>query len=216
MRTGLILLLLSALIALSVSYNLVNDLPNDDKVKVDFYYESLCPYCQQYMVGSLKTAANTKDFWKICDFNLYPYGNARRAKVGESWNFTCQHGVRECEGNLIETCAIKLFDKYTQALPFIICLETNSNDWTSQGKKCASQIGIDWNKISSCATSSTGINYEVEMAIATESLQPAHTYVPWVVVNGAHSQSTESSVISNMVRYVCSIYRGPEKIDACK
>ena len=31
-----------------------------DKVKVDFYYESLCPYCQQYMERSLKIAAATK------------------------------------------------------------------------------------------------------------------------------------------------------------
>ena len=53
------------------------------------------------------------------------------------------------------------------------------------------------------------------MAVATETLIPAHTYVPWVVVNGAHTQSTESAVQSNMVRYVCSIYSGPEKIDAC-
>jgi interferon gamma-inducible protein 30 len=54
------------------------------------------------------------------------------------------------------------------------------------------------------------------MAIQTENLVPAHTYVPWVVVNGAHSQSTESAVEANMVRYVCSIYKGTEKIDACK
>ena len=46
------------------------------------------------------------------------------------------------------------------------------------------------------------------MAVATENLQPAHTYVPWVVVNGAHSQTTESAVQANMVRYVCSIYKG--------
>lgn len=30
------------------------------KVKVDFYYESLCPYCQQYIQKSLKVAASTK------------------------------------------------------------------------------------------------------------------------------------------------------------
>ena len=47
------------------------------------------------------------------------------------------------------------------------------------------------------------------MATATEALVPAHTYVPWVVVNNQHTSSAESAVISNMVRYVCSIYRGP-------
>lgn len=135
---------------------------------------------------------------------------------GSSWSFTCQHGVRECEGNFIETCALKLYDKYSQALPFIICLESNSSDWTTQGKKCASQLGLDWNAISSCSTSQTGVNYEVEMAVATEKLNPAHTYVPWIVVNGVHSQSIENSIQTNMVRYVCSIYKGTEKIAACK
>lgn len=32
----------------------------DGKVKIDFYYESLCPYCQQYIERSLKVAASTK------------------------------------------------------------------------------------------------------------------------------------------------------------
>jgi len=50
------------------------------------------------------------------------------------------------------------------------------------------------------------------MAIATESLQPPHTYIPWIVVNGVHSESAESAVISNMVRYVCSVYTGQVKI----
>jgi interferon gamma-inducible protein 30 len=215
MNKTVALLVLACLACVSVGYNLVN-MPNDDRVKVDFYFESLCPYCQQYMVGALKTAANTADFWKICDFNLYPYGNARRQQNGSSWSFTCQHGVRECEGNFIETCALKLYDKYTQALPFIICLETNSNDWTAQGKKCAQQLSLDWNAISTCATSSAGVNYLVEMAVATENLVPAHTYVPWVVVNGVHSASSENAVQANMVRYVCSIYKGTEKIAACK
>lgn len=31
-----------------------------EKVKVDFYYESLCPYCQQFIEKSLKQAAATK------------------------------------------------------------------------------------------------------------------------------------------------------------
>lgn len=55
-----------------------------------------------------------------------------------------------------------------------------------------------------------------EYAVKTESLSPAHTYVPWIVVNGKHSTSSENAIISNMVRYVCSIYTGSERIDACK
>ena len=85
-----------------------------------------------------------------------------------------------------------------------------------QGKKCATQYGLDWEKINSCATSKQGRQYVAEVADATDKLQPAHTYVPWIVVNGAHSSSSESSVQSNMVKYVCSIYKGSLKVDACK
>ena len=53
-----------ALLVLLVSasaFTIQQDLaPNDDRVKIDFFYESLCPYCQQFINGALKTAANTK------------------------------------------------------------------------------------------------------------------------------------------------------------
>ena len=152
-------LLLCLFVAVTLSTPLIRS--DGGKVKVDFYYESLCPYCQQFMEKSLKIAASTKDFWKICDFNLYPYGNARRAQNGSSWSFTCQHGIKECQGNFIETCAIKQYDFYSQALPFIICLEANSTDWNSQGIKCANGLSMDWNRISSCSKSEEGVNYLV-------------------------------------------------------
>jgi hypothetical protein len=53
-------LVLIATISIAFAFNLEVQEPNDDRVKIDFYFESLCPYCQQYIVGSLKTAANTK------------------------------------------------------------------------------------------------------------------------------------------------------------
>ena len=121
----------------------------------------------------------------------------------------------------METCAIKLYpdEFYTKSLPFLLCLESgasNSTDWNAKGKTCASQNNLDWNSISQCTTSKQGNDWQAEFATKTEDLVPAHTYVPWVVVNGAHSQSSESAIESNMVRYVCSIYKGTEQIAACQ
>lgn len=59
-----VLLLLACLLACAFTFNIRSN-PNDDRVKIDFYYESLCPYCQQYIERSLKVAASTKVF-------LYP------------------------------------------------------------------------------------------------------------------------------------------------
>lgn len=60
MNKILYIAVLALLLQLAPAMNLVTYTPNDDKVKVDFYFESLCPYCQQYIVGSLKKAAATK------------------------------------------------------------------------------------------------------------------------------------------------------------
>lgn len=45
----------SLLLVLATAYPLIKT--DGGKVKVDFYFESLCPYCQQYMERSLKIAA---------------------------------------------------------------------------------------------------------------------------------------------------------------
>ncbi len=96
-----IIIFAAFLLVCSLGFTINNIVTDDGRVKIDFYYESLCPYCQQYMERSLKVASQTKvdyliiqDFWKICDFNLYPYGNAHRTKNGSSWDFNCQHGPR--------------------------------------------------------------------------------------------------------------------------
>jgi hypothetical protein len=62
-----ITLLLACLLVCALSFtfnrNIVTE--DDDRVKIDFYYESLCPYCQQYMERSLKVAASTKVLFYI-------------------------------------------------------------------------------------------------------------------------------------------------------
>lgn len=128
-----VLAVLVALLAVAAAFEIRTvDQPNDDKVHIELYYESLCPYCQAFIKGSLKNAFNTKDIWQIADFRAWPYGNARTVANGSSWSFTCQHGPNECVGNIIEACVLNMYDWYTQALPFIICIEENPSNWTAR------------------------------------------------------------------------------------
>ncbi len=53
------------------------------------------------------------------------------------------------------------------------------------------------------------------MAAKTESLSPTHTYVPWVTVNGEHNVADENAIMSDMVHFVCTHYKGTVKIAAC-
>jgi thiol-disulfide isomerase/thioredoxin len=57
-----IVLLVTLLFVATFAFKLDKIRADDGKVKVDFYYESLCPYCQQFIERSLKQAAATKVF----------------------------------------------------------------------------------------------------------------------------------------------------------
>jgi interferon gamma-inducible protein 30 len=56
-----------------------------------------------------------------------------------------------------------------------------------RGAKCATQYGLNWTSISQCSTSAQGNQWQYEMAAATDKLNPKHTYVPWITVNGGHN-----------------------------
>lgn len=55
-----VIILGALLLVCSLSFTINNIVTDDGRVKIDFYYESLCPYCQQYIERSLKVAASTK------------------------------------------------------------------------------------------------------------------------------------------------------------
>ncbi len=55
-----VLIFAALLLATCLSFSISPSVAADGKVKIDFFYESLCPYCQQFIQRSLKVAANTK------------------------------------------------------------------------------------------------------------------------------------------------------------
>lgn len=204
-------LVLAALLAVSLAISI----PNDDRVLIELYEESLCPDCLSFLLSSFKKAINTADIYKIADIRIYPYGNARWAKNGSTYSFTCQHGVKECQGNIIEVCALQLYDHEQYGNKFILCFESNTTDWTASGQKCATQLGMDWSKIAACSTSDQGRQWQYDVAVATDKLSPAHQYVPWITVNGQHSTTNEDAILNNMLGFICKTYKGPVKIAAC-
>lgn len=50
-------------------------------------------------------------------------------------------------------------------------------------QKCAGLASMDWDKIDSCYKGSQGYNLELMYSKETDSLDPPHTYVPWVTLN---------------------------------
>ena len=65
----------------------------------------------------------------MADVFMVPYGNAHWAASGDSWTFTCQHGVNECAYNQIESCSNFYISNPLTAFNFIKCVEANDSKW---------------------------------------------------------------------------------------
>ncbi|XP_003369544.1 gamma interferon inducible lysosomal thiol reductase family protein [Trichinella spiralis] len=96
----------------------------DMKIKLTLLYETLCPDCQEFILNTLQ-----RYDWKYgqdsVDFNLIPYGNARRTQLNNTWTKQCQHGPVECALNKVPGCSICKQVYVGKWFPLIVCF----NEW---------------------------------------------------------------------------------------
>ena len=182
-------------------------------IKIELYYESLCPGCRALILKQLFPTYEKLQSSGILEIGLYPYGNANEINKDGKWYFTCQHGIVECEVNLLEACALHMLRHPTQFMPFIHCIESNPS--LANAKICADKLKLEWQPLSRCYKGEEGNHLQHELAVKTDALNPPHKYVPWVVANGVHTEAIQESVMSDLMHFVCETYTGV-KPDACK
>ncbi|XP_010937929.1 gamma-interferon-responsive lysosomal thiol protein isoform X1 [Elaeis guineensis] len=171
------------------------------KVPLALYYETLCPYCSNFIVNYLAKIFEN-GLIDIIELDLIPYGNAR---IGSNDTISCQHGPNECVLNTVEACAITAWPDVSEHFSFIYCVESlvmehKYLEWES----CFSKTGLDSNAVLDCYKSGYGKKLELHYAAQTDSLQPPHTYVPWVVVDGQPLYDD----YRNFEAYICKAYDG--------
>ncbi|XP_047445041.1 gamma-interferon-inducible lysosomal thiol reductase [Mugil cephalus] len=182
----------------------------DGAVEVVLYYESLCPGCRLFLTEVLfPTWLMLNDIMSV---GLVPYGNAQEKPDGKKYTYECQHGPQECLGNMIETCIMNMSQL---AFPIIFCMES-SPDVINNAKTCAGVYDpkLDWGKVMSCVNGDLGNQLMHQNALDTKALSPAHQYVPWVTVNGEHTEELQDKAVSSLFMLVCNLYKGP-KTKAC-
>mmetsp|Transcript_32750 Transcript_32750/g.48498 ORF Transcript_32750/g.48498 Transcript_32750/m.48498 type:complete len:255 (+) Transcript_32750:118-882(+) len=198
----------------------------DDKVKVELYYESQCPGCRDLITKSFHDAFTTEGFLKMADVTFVPFGNARESdgENGALFTYDCQHGPSECTYNLIEACLIDKVKCPHQRFKFINCIEKNDENRSPDPSvfdvvlnACAfSAVDDDVvAAISKCYKGKEGNALMHELASKTLGLDPPHEYVPWVVAQGDHDEDVQNQIQESLLDYVCSVYEGPNKSEAC-
>ncbi|KAM4552879.1 gamma-interferon-inducible lysosomal thiol reductase [Odontesthes bonariensis] len=175
-------------------------------VQVALYYESLCPGCRLFLTEMLfPTWLLLNDIMSV---SLVPYGNAQEKPDGQKYTFACQHGEQECLGNMIEACILNMT---SMAFPIIFCMES-STDVISAADSCVKLYApeLSMEKLKSCVGGDLGNQLMHQNALQTRALNPPHQYVPWVTINGEHTDSLQEKAQSSLFTLVCGLYKGPK------
>lgn len=182
-----------------------------EPVKLELYYESLCPGCRRFITSMLYPSSVL--LGDIMEITLVPYGNAQETFDGDKYIFTCQHGEEECAGNMIEACLLNL--SQSDAFLTIFCMES-SDDPIKAAQSCVELFSPDlgWKEVMECVNGKSGNQIMHQNALKTQALKPPHKYVPWITVNGVHTEELQDKAVSALVPLVCDLYTG-EKPAIC-
>lgn len=108
---------------------------SSNSIKMDVFIMSYCPFGRRFVLNALPKIVET---YPDIDWDVYFIVS----KQGEE--FSSMHGERELEENMREACIIDIYGKETW-LKFAQCFYSKNNF-----AECASQNGIDAQKIENC------------------------------------------------------------------
>ncbi|KAK6943193.1 Gamma interferon inducible lysosomal thiol reductase GILT [Dillenia turbinata] len=179
-----------------------------EKVNLTLYYETLCPYCANFIVGKLSTIFNN-GIIDITNLRLVPWGNAL---MYENGSFQCQHGRDECILNIIEGCIVHSYPEPAEEYGFIKCIEDLTRNRTYDKWESCFQTTGSLTPVADCLDSDLALQIAMQNNEETGFLNPPHEYVPWVIVNGTPILED----LENFTYYVCNAYKGNFLPNACE
>jgi len=180
-----------------------------DKLSLDVYYESLCPDSLKFLVSQLGPQYDTIS--TFVDVRLVPFGKARfQARKDAGYTFDCQHGPRECRGNIIHACGIEYSTSESQAVQFAKCLMQSPNE----SERCANSVDLDYATVESCAGGLEGQLLLQLHGVETLSLKPRLTFVPWLVFNKEWSQENQDAGLKDLKATACNL--APQNTAVCQ
>ncbi|XP_074112045.1 gamma-interferon-inducible lysosomal thiol reductase-like protein [Cotesia typhae] len=173
------------------------------KVVVAVYYEALCPDSRGFVIRQVEPT-----YQKLPDnviIQMIPYGKATTTELPNGYKFTCQHGPRECEANMIHACAIDIIKNPAVQLNFLTCM-IEHNLWpVNITRTCAEKYHLDAELILNCSKTNRGPELLAQYGKMTHALKPPITFIPTITLDG--DSDDQSSILINLLQEVCKKFK---------
>uniref|UniRef100_A0A1B6CR92 Gamma-interferon-inducible lysosomal thiol reductase n=1 Tax=Clastoptera arizonana TaxID=38151 RepID=A0A1B6CR92_9HEMI len=177
------------------------------KIPVSVYYESYCPDSVKFLTKQLYPAY-TSPLASFLNITLVPFGKASYTKnESGAYTFNCHHGNKECIGNKVHACALNLLPSMDDAFRFINCAsamimeDPKTEDYP--GPQCGSKLGISYDNIQHCVSTSQGDDFLVMYGNKTKELEPPLTSVPYVVISEKHVDGESIKAVTDFKSVIC-------------
>ncbi|XP_015184299.1 PREDICTED: gamma-interferon-inducible lysosomal thiol reductase-like [Polistes dominula] len=172
-------------------------------VHIGVYYETLCPDSRSFFIKHLlPTYMKLKENVKV---KLVPYGKALTTQNDHTYEFKCQHGPIECQGNMVHACAIDLIKDQSLLLNYLSCMIKNNIEPIKIMESCAQKMNVDVNAISKCYSGAKGKELLAKYGELTSALRPQISFIPTISLND--SLKDQPKILRNLFQEVCSIFK---------
>ncbi|XP_077293959.1 GILT-like protein 1 [Arctopsyche grandis] len=176
---------------------------SNDKIKVAVYYEALCPDSVRFITKQLYPAWQTMhNAFKV---KLIPYGKAVHNKIDGKWQFECQHGPKECYGNKIQGCTLKIKSLSDEnKFDLINCLMSNKRPDAALSE-CSTKLNITTTDVQTCADGTKGDDILATYGDKTANLKPSLSFVPTVIFNEKFDQDQQNEAMVDLKSVICKL-----------
>jgi glutaredoxin len=171
-----------------------------EKVSLDFYIMSKCPYGIQ-VLDAIEPVL--EKLGGALDFNV----NYIASDSGNG-AFNSLHGDTEVKGDIAELCSAKYNPE--SYMKMIICMDKDSGSIPTNWEKCATDNGLNTADIKACYEGDEG--KQLMSASIKKSTEAQAQGSPTIYLNGAPYQGGRGT--NDFLRAICGAYSG-EKPQAC-
>merc|ERR1712212_1444690 len=122
-----------------------------------------------------------------------------------SHQFECQHGERECYGNIVQACTVHYTSDQDTLVNLITCMMSSSAP-DQAGPDCFQQFGVDYQPVQECIESGEGAQLHAENGEEQSGETPTPNNVPWINLDQEHLAEYWELEEYGLLQFICDTF----------